>query len=145
MRIVQQTNCFCSADTITPKLTWTCRPRSTSEFKMPSCETIKALLPAVLSGVACAFASLRLLRGPIAAMTLTSTSVGMARSLMGSLVWSGRLYTIVVTPFFRSPDTKTASLRPPRRSSGHTPLFPSHCGHSYELSYNKREINSNVW
>jgi hypothetical protein len=60
-------------------------------------------------------------------MTLTSTSVAMARSLMGSLVCSGRLYTIVVTPFFRSPDTSTASLRPPSRSSGHTPLFPSHC------------------
>ena len=83
--------------------------------------------PVVLSRTLCALASLRLFSGPIAAMTLTSTSVGTARSLIGSLVCRGRLYAIVVTPFFRSPDTSTASLRPPILSSGHTPFLPSHC------------------
>jgi len=47
--------------------------------------------PVVLSRTACALASLRLFSGPIAAMTLTSTSVGTALSLIGSLVCRGRL------------------------------------------------------
>lgn len=98
-------------------------------------------LPVVLSRAACEFASLLVFSGPMAAITLTSASVGMGWSLIGSLVWSRRLYVIVVTPFFRSPDTKTASLRPPIRSSGHTPLFPLHYRRfkykNYEFSFIK--------
>lgn len=102
----------------------------------------------------CAFASRLEFNVPMAAITETNRSVGIAKSFTGSLVVSGRLNLMLVTIFFRSAPTKVhenntifqwktigskiysvsqkysptvTSFRPPIRSSGQTPCLPSHC------------------